>query len=115
MTSLKQRQLLKSNNFKLIESSSNGIYRHETFESDLLKFVLVLDKAYHECYVYGNNESKRGGSILKIMKEITNNENFMESELSNLHKSSRLTPEICIKILLENYESINQHLNVEKI
>jgi len=110
MTNASQRETLNQYGFQLVASAHHGIYQHEIFENSTMKFVLVLDKAYHECFIQG---LKSGGTvypILDIVKALRKDENYLKSVLAKQHKSSQLMPGNCIKMLTDNYDLLEQFM-----
>ena len=113
MTNTSQRESLEKLGFKLTDSSHNGIYQHETFENEFIKFILVLDKACFECYIYGNQTNPKRAAIIDILREIKNDVDYLENELSQRHFASRLIPSFCIKILTDHYEEILKYFSTD--
>jgi hypothetical protein len=110
MTSENSQNELKKLGFKMTDFGYYGIYRHEIFENEDLRFVVSMDRCFFESYIYPKISNQTGGSILEIARKSLNDNNYLSEDLKDVPSHSIFEPNRCVRILVDNYEKIINYL-----
>lgn len=95
--------------FKLINSFHRGIYGWQVFKSSDFTLSIGYDKCYYEADIKVNSEDKKSKPILQLIREITNDETYFESELSEISAPNKMSPKNVLKMLNEKLPDLRRH------